>query len=283
METLYLVTSLFILLAGMAFQSGVTAEGSGSHALLTWVVAVVLVACVSVFVGMLALEVYRSYRFARRAVAAVQRVVQAGRRRLSNITPTGATGRRLSITTSGVAGSLGGFSGGAPRPVRRESSVASLATPGVQATVQPTAAFPPAINKLPTSEWVTNPLRVGPRTLFVAKPIAPPVPPVPPPPPPPPTLPPPLLLCVPPVPHAPSGSSSPLVVPGSRDPLGHPGTVPVHALVGPPVAHLHRIEVMLAIPAILPTSAHARDSVCLLSIHRRGHCGRHCHCVGPWA
>jgi amino acid transporter len=70
METLYLVTSMFILLAGMAFQSGVTAEGSGPHAALTWTVALVLVTCVGLFMGMLALEVYRSYRFARRYAAA---------------------------------------------------------------------------------------------------------------------------------------------------------------------------------------------------------------------
>ena len=46
LETMYLVTSLFILLAGMAFQSGVTTEGSQPHLALTYLVLVVLVGSV---------------------------------------------------------------------------------------------------------------------------------------------------------------------------------------------------------------------------------------------
>ncbi len=51
LETLLLVTSMFILLAGMTFQSGVTSPGSGGHTTLTALVAIVLVGCVSLFVA----------------------------------------------------------------------------------------------------------------------------------------------------------------------------------------------------------------------------------------
>jgi hypothetical protein len=66
LEALLLVTSMFILLAGMTFQSGVTDTGSSGHAALTYLVALVLVSCVGVFAGMLALEVWNSVKFARR-------------------------------------------------------------------------------------------------------------------------------------------------------------------------------------------------------------------------
>ena len=66
LETVYLITSLFVLLAGMTFQSGVTAVGGRPYYLLTYVVAIVLVACVSAFVSVLGLEVWRSVRFARK-------------------------------------------------------------------------------------------------------------------------------------------------------------------------------------------------------------------------
>lgn len=46
LETLYLVTSLFILLSGMTFQSGVAAVDSGPHFALTYIVMVVLIASV---------------------------------------------------------------------------------------------------------------------------------------------------------------------------------------------------------------------------------------------
>lgn len=54
----------------MAFQSGVAAVGSGPHLALTWLVAIVLVACITLFLGMLAVEVWRSVRFARRVADA---------------------------------------------------------------------------------------------------------------------------------------------------------------------------------------------------------------------
>ena len=57
LETVYLVTSLFILLAGMAFESGVAVAGTGPHSLLTYLVAIVLVISGSLFIVILALEV----------------------------------------------------------------------------------------------------------------------------------------------------------------------------------------------------------------------------------
>lgn len=102
LETLYLVTSLFILLAGtrrwqyledshyqqmnwcgivfatgMTFQSGVAAVGGGAHLALTWLVALVLVSCISLFAGMLVLEVWRSVRFARTVAVAARKAAQA--------------------------------------------------------------------------------------------------------------------------------------------------------------------------------------------------------------
>jgi hypothetical protein len=44
----------------MAFQSGVAAVDSTPHLALTWLVAVVLVTCVALFLGMLAVEVWHS-------------------------------------------------------------------------------------------------------------------------------------------------------------------------------------------------------------------------------
>ncbi len=73
LESLLLATSMFILLAGMAFQSGVAAAGSGPHLLLTYAVAAVLVGSVCVFVAMLAVEVWNSVRFARRVHRTVRR------------------------------------------------------------------------------------------------------------------------------------------------------------------------------------------------------------------
>ena len=46
LETMYLTTSLFILLAGMAFQSGVATPGTGPHTALTYFVMIVLVGSV---------------------------------------------------------------------------------------------------------------------------------------------------------------------------------------------------------------------------------------------
>ena len=52
--------SLFILLSGMAFESGVASTGSAGFVILTWVVAFVLVACVGVFAFVLTKEVRES-------------------------------------------------------------------------------------------------------------------------------------------------------------------------------------------------------------------------------
>jgi hypothetical protein len=54
----------------MAFQSGVAEVGSGPHLALTWLVAIVLVTCIALFLGMLGVEIWRSVRFARRVSAA---------------------------------------------------------------------------------------------------------------------------------------------------------------------------------------------------------------------
>jgi hypothetical protein len=78
LETLYLVTSMFVLLAGMAFQSGVAVSGGVAHSVLTWIVALVLVTSVSTFFGVLAMEVWRSLVFARKATAAMKRASQLG-------------------------------------------------------------------------------------------------------------------------------------------------------------------------------------------------------------
>jgi hypothetical protein len=67
LESLFLVTSMFVLLAGMTFQSGVTAAGARSHTALTYLVAMVLMGCVALFCGMLAMEVWCSVQYARRA------------------------------------------------------------------------------------------------------------------------------------------------------------------------------------------------------------------------
>ncbi len=56
--------------AGMAFQSGVAEVGSGPHLALTWLVAIVLVTCIALFVSMLAMEVWRSIRFAHQVAVA---------------------------------------------------------------------------------------------------------------------------------------------------------------------------------------------------------------------
>jgi hypothetical protein len=68
----------------MTFQSGVTTPGSGPHKVLTWTVAFVLVTAVSFFVGLLAVEVWRSVLFARRVTSMVRRAsTTSGPRRAS--------------------------------------------------------------------------------------------------------------------------------------------------------------------------------------------------------
>jgi hypothetical protein len=71
------VASLFILLAGMTFQSGVAEVGTGPHRFLTYVVALVIVGCMVLFFAVLAVEVYKSVRFAARASATLRRVSMA--------------------------------------------------------------------------------------------------------------------------------------------------------------------------------------------------------------
>ena len=81
LESAYLITSMFILLAGMAFQSGVTPVGSKSYTFLTVIVAAVLVVSTVTFVGVLALEVYKSTRHAqrhRRSITSASQPKRAG-------------------------------------------------------------------------------------------------------------------------------------------------------------------------------------------------------------
>ncbi len=58
---------------GMTFQSGVAAVDGAPYKALTWLVAIVLVGCIALFLGMLGAEVWRSVRFAR-TVLAVRKV-----------------------------------------------------------------------------------------------------------------------------------------------------------------------------------------------------------------
>lgn len=81
LETLLLVTSLFILLAGMAFQGGISVNGSGAHTALTVLVAAVLVIAVVVFVLKLLWELRNSVRF-------TWRVRRAGRRGVGGVVAT---------------------------------------------------------------------------------------------------------------------------------------------------------------------------------------------------
>jgi hypothetical protein len=53
LESMYLVTSMFILLSGMAFQSQVAVKGSLPYVALTYIVMIVLVASVSERVALL--------------------------------------------------------------------------------------------------------------------------------------------------------------------------------------------------------------------------------------
>jgi hypothetical protein len=47
--------------------------GSGPHVVLTWLVAVVLVSCICLFLGVLAVEVWRSIQFAHRVHLVVRK------------------------------------------------------------------------------------------------------------------------------------------------------------------------------------------------------------------
>jgi hypothetical protein len=171
METLYLTTSLFILLAGMAFQSGVTAEGSGSHTILTWAVALVLVACITLFLAVLVAEVFRSYRFATRLVD-IRRSSVVGRQKAGDP----LTGRRVAL--------------GASRIKDASTDVTVAWT-----SLVPGGRSGPACSTGPVSgRGKATPTGMSPRL----------VPPPPPPPPPgPPPLPPPTPDLEPPIPHRP--------------------------------------------------------------------------------
>jgi hypothetical protein len=70
----------------MAFQSGVAEVGSGPHLALTWLVAIVLVTCIALFGGVLAMEVWRSMRFAHQVAAA---------RKVSVVAKVGQSNRSL--------------------------------------------------------------------------------------------------------------------------------------------------------------------------------------------
>jgi hypothetical protein len=135
LETLLLVTSMFILLAGMTFQSGVTSAGSGAHTALTVLVALVLVSCVSVFVAMLGREVWNSVRFARR------------RRRAAKQGVHGTIGAQALGLPVPVTGGLGG--GGNPR-LRRQRSGNSSNLGG--------ASCAPGSGSGASGTWTPNPL-----------------------------------------------------------------------------------------------------------------------------
>jgi hypothetical protein len=110
LETLYLVTSLFVLLAGMTFQSGVTSEGSGAHELLTYFVLLVLVACVGTIFGAVGLEMYRSLTFARRIWITRHKsgsMARAGPGTTTSIPSPSASGRAPSTGISEPALALG--------------------------------------------------------------------------------------------------------------------------------------------------------------------------------
>jgi hypothetical protein len=138
---------MFILLAGMAFQSGVTASGSGSHTLLTWLVALVLIGCVVVFMAMLALEVFRSWRFARhmgalrRRSAAVGGAVRQLSRRLSGVPlpSAGASGATTAgLSASGIGAGAGTGAGAAtPTASRHQSSSSAWTTNPLRASAAP--------------------------------------------------------------------------------------------------------------------------------------------------
>ncbi len=99
LESVYLVTSLFVLLAGMTFQSGVAVAGSGSYVVLTYLVAFVLVACVGVFVGVLGLELWRSFRYTK-----TLRLSTRARRASGNIGTQGLSSSSTGVVVSTRAG-----------------------------------------------------------------------------------------------------------------------------------------------------------------------------------
>ncbi len=133
LETLLLVTSMFVLLAGMTFQSGVTVSGSGAHTALTVLVAAVLVASVAVFLAMLTREVYNSVRFAIMRARSTRRAANAQAVVVPTTTtvtvPTLASGAGPSSTGPSVVTTGSGFSGWTNNPLRAGKH-GSIATSG---------------------------------------------------------------------------------------------------------------------------------------------------------
>jgi hypothetical protein len=65
LETAYLVCSVFILLAGMSFQSGILVRGKVTYWMVTYLVALAVVGSAVTFILVLGVEVYRTVRAAR--------------------------------------------------------------------------------------------------------------------------------------------------------------------------------------------------------------------------
>lgn len=66
LESTFLFMNMLILLAGMAFHSGITEVDGGSHWFLTVMVAAVVVGCALYLIIVLSRELVRSYSFAER-------------------------------------------------------------------------------------------------------------------------------------------------------------------------------------------------------------------------
>jgi hypothetical protein len=142
----------------MTFQSGVTAAGSGPHTALTVLVAAVLVGCVTLFLGMLAREVWNSVRFARR-----QRRASVRARTVLDV-PSGSGRPNAGVPASagtaaggpGVGAGQGG-AGPAGAPIKAGHGVRN----GVDASpLSPTSAAGTIPN--PSSggaSWTWNPLK----------------------------------------------------------------------------------------------------------------------------
>jgi hypothetical protein len=62
-----LLCSVFVLLAGMTFQSGILRRGMKSYWAVTALVAIAVIGSVAVFLVVLALEVYRSLQHTKKA------------------------------------------------------------------------------------------------------------------------------------------------------------------------------------------------------------------------
>lgn len=131
----------------MAFQSGVTVPGSSSHTVLTWVVALVLVACVVLFNAMLAREVYRSLRFAQR-VGAI-----AGKASGTKGYVPGSSPDTIAAASSPEGSSSGSGDGSAATRVS-EQHQPGWSRRGTKAAFR--RGWP-----LPSQLWVSNPIRHG--------------------------------------------------------------------------------------------------------------------------